>query len=416
MHITVGKGSNTHPDGFTIVELLIVIVVIAILAAVSLVAYNGIQGRARISASASSATSVGKKLATYLLQNNEQLPVDLATVGIANTADTTYQYTPNTTVTPQLYCVTVTISGVSSHVATGGSVKDGPCVGHTGTAPTTLADGTSCPANYILVPGSSLFGTDEFCIMKYEAKIVGQANGNQSYSASFVAESRADGSPWANISQTNAIAEAAALGGTSHLVTEAEWLTIAHNVLSVPSNWSGGVVGGSNYIYSGHNDNSPANPIAASTTDSDGYNGTGNSSGSGPTQRRTLTLTNGEVIWDFAGNVGELTQGTILANQLPGVIGENSYTYKQYNASDLTLNGLSASALPKYGTAAASLWTTSQGIGQVFTNYGETQTFTRGFYRGGAYNTSGSAGVLSLALVTGSGSIGGVTVGFRVAR
>ena len=415
MYMKVGKRRKTFSSGFTIVELLIVIVVIAILAAITLVAYNSIQSRARASASASSAASVGKKVATYLLQNSDQVPVDLAAVGIVSTSDTNYQYTPNTTVMPQLYCATVTINGVSSHIASGGGVKDGPCLGHTGTAPTTLADGTSCPANYILVPGSSLFGTDEFCIMKYEAKIVGQANGAQTYSASFVAESRADGTPWTNVSQINAIAEASALGAAYHLVTEAEWLTLAHNVLSVPSNWSNGSVG-SNYIFMGHNDNSPANPIAASTTDSDGYNGTGNSSGSGPTQRRTLTLTNGEVIWDFAGNVGELTQGTILANQLPGVIGENSYTYKQYNASDLTLNGLPTSALPKYGTAAASLWTTSQGIGQVFTNYGETQTFTRGFYRGGAYNTSGSAGVLSLALVTGSGSVGGVTVGFRVAR
>lgn len=39
--------------GFTIVELLIVIVVIAILAAISVVAYNGIQHRAKVSAVAS---------------------------------------------------------------------------------------------------------------------------------------------------------------------------------------------------------------------------------------------------------------------------------------------------------------------------------------------------------------------------
>ena len=37
---------KTKQKGFTLVELLIVIVVIAILAAISIVAYNGIQNRA----------------------------------------------------------------------------------------------------------------------------------------------------------------------------------------------------------------------------------------------------------------------------------------------------------------------------------------------------------------------------------
>ena len=40
------RRDSTKPTGFTIVELLIVIVVIAILAAITIVAYNGIQQRA----------------------------------------------------------------------------------------------------------------------------------------------------------------------------------------------------------------------------------------------------------------------------------------------------------------------------------------------------------------------------------
>ena len=49
---------QTNQKGFTIVELLIVIVVIAILAAISIVAYTGIQNNARASAAASAAASV----------------------------------------------------------------------------------------------------------------------------------------------------------------------------------------------------------------------------------------------------------------------------------------------------------------------------------------------------------------------
>lgn len=52
---------KTKDRGFTIVELLIVIVVIAILAAISIVAYNGIQTRSKTSAAAATASTVVKK-------------------------------------------------------------------------------------------------------------------------------------------------------------------------------------------------------------------------------------------------------------------------------------------------------------------------------------------------------------------
>lgn len=55
--------------GFTLVELLIVIVVIAILAAVTIVAYNGAQGRARDSARYSDVKNILDALELYHSQN-----------------------------------------------------------------------------------------------------------------------------------------------------------------------------------------------------------------------------------------------------------------------------------------------------------------------------------------------------------
>ncbi len=51
--------------GFTLVELLIVIVIIAILTVVSLVAYNGLQNQAKTSTAKSTADSVAKKAELY---------------------------------------------------------------------------------------------------------------------------------------------------------------------------------------------------------------------------------------------------------------------------------------------------------------------------------------------------------------
>lgn len=51
--------------GFTLVELLIVIVVIAILAAIVIVAYNGIQNRAKTQSGKAAASNMQKKIEAY---------------------------------------------------------------------------------------------------------------------------------------------------------------------------------------------------------------------------------------------------------------------------------------------------------------------------------------------------------------
>lgn len=55
--------------GFTIVELLVVIVVVAILAAISVVAYTGIQDRAKYTEALSNLKSIDKAIGLYHAQN-----------------------------------------------------------------------------------------------------------------------------------------------------------------------------------------------------------------------------------------------------------------------------------------------------------------------------------------------------------
>jgi len=82
--------------GFTIVELLIVIVVIAILAAISIVAYNGIQQRARDTQRSSDISGIVKGLELYYIDKGTYPIVGGSTSsgmnsGWATTADASWQ-------------------------------------------------------------------------------------------------------------------------------------------------------------------------------------------------------------------------------------------------------------------------------------------------------------------------------------
>lgn len=69
MYLLGGPSVSNQRNGFTIVELLIVIVVIAILAAITIVAYNGIQNRANNTVVQSDMKSFGTKLEQYYIDN-----------------------------------------------------------------------------------------------------------------------------------------------------------------------------------------------------------------------------------------------------------------------------------------------------------------------------------------------------------
>jgi prepilin-type N-terminal cleavage/methylation domain-containing protein len=71
---------NRQKSGFTIVELLIVVVVIAILAAITIVAYNGIQQRAR-NTQIIAGTSVYRKALQLYAQENGSYPAASGCLG-----------------------------------------------------------------------------------------------------------------------------------------------------------------------------------------------------------------------------------------------------------------------------------------------------------------------------------------------
>jgi len=376
--------------GFTIVELLVVIVVIGILAAITIVSYTGISSKAILASLQSDLTGASKQLkmfqvinGTYPTKNNCPNPGSTE-ICLKSSPGNTLKYEPNP-IDYQTFNLTNTNANDTNYRITDNS------------APLSVA--LVCPLNFIVVPGSSTYGTSDFCVMKYGAK---------QFSAT-VPISQAAGLPWTSISQTTSASYSPNVANCTgcHLITEAEYLTIAQNVLKVGSNWSTGTVG-SGYIYSGHNDNNPANAIAADNNDSNGYANTGNTSGN---QLRTLTLSNGEVIWDLAGNVWEWTTGTSTTGQ-PGVTGAG-YAWRNWTTVT-SLGSLSPNPFPtNTGIAGASTWTSSNGIGQIYSNADEAGL--RGFFRGGTWNYGSYAGVLTLYLNYSPGAAAG-GIGFRVSR
>lgn len=132
-------------NGFTIVELLIVIAVIGILSAISLVAYNTLLNNANESAASAAAADAAKVVGKYALENGLRYPATLSDADITNSGNKSYQYTVNNATVPRYYCMTVTVSNKSFFLNSSDQTVPaaGGCPGHgqNGLPPVTnLAD------------------------------------------------------------------------------------------------------------------------------------------------------------------------------------------------------------------------------------------------------------------------------------
>ena len=144
-----------------------------------------------------------------------------------------------------------------------------------------------------------------------------------------------------------------------------------------PTNWSSGQIG-SGSIPRGNSNGSAA---MDGTTPLTGVN------------QRTLTLSNGAIIWDLAGNVWEWTDVTILGRDQPVSPSPSTWNYYEYT-SLLSYGTLS----PERLLPLNSSWNSTQGYGRAHIRSVATDMTTYAFLRGGYWYNGTSAGVLALRL------------------
>ncbi len=264
------------------------------------------------------------------------------------------------------------------------------------------------PQNWIKVPGNSTYGTSDFYVMQYEAKYSIDGHGasdavddckvNTLYdtydwnkaatcSAYIPAWSSNNvisspfGSPVAGLSHTQAKAICASLG--AHLITNQEWMTIARNIDQQPSNWTSDVVG-TGYLFNGNSGDT-----------SRGYNGDNPEKGLNRNIRASHRLSNGNVIYDFSGNIWEhvmVDSNDTLLDNLPNDGGASGWRYVELTA--LTSDGDFTSMDELRSTDSS--WDVDQGMGRVYTNI-DAQS-DRVLLRGGDFSDVSYSGAYAMRL------------------
>ncbi|HUC94464.1 MAG TPA: hypothetical protein VMR19_00465 [Candidatus Saccharimonadales bacterium] len=306
-----------------------------------------------------------------------------------------------------------------------------------------------CPDGFIKVPGDSDYSTSDFCLMKYDAKCTntdpkcvtkeGVYKNNEpgcECQGNFQIVSTMLGAPITFIPEddgTKVSAKTYCQNAGWHLVTNDEWMTVARNVERVEVNWCNrdgtdcgnppGTPG--KILANGHNDSNPNRALTASTdnkpcfgTTTDGSNICGGES----SQKRTLTLSNGEIVWDLAGNIWQWIDAEIARKDEPqsktGRILDYRWQWSEFapgaGASIISSNGTLAD---KDFRPSNSNWNSNQGVGRVyhFDQLDDTDTTLYTYIRAGNWRHGYDSGIFTVHLSPVASKTGIDDVGFRCA-
>jgi hypothetical protein len=296
----------------------------------------------------------------------------------------------------------------------------------------------TCPSGFIKVPGNPDYSTQDFCLMKYDTKC---SNTNPACvtkegvyrndlpgcacEGNFQVVSTPKGAPITYIPEDDGTLESAKAyckNSDWHLVTNNEWMTVARNIEQVEANWCNrdgtgcdnppGTPG--KILANGHNDDNPNYALTASTDDKPCFGTTSdgsNTCGGRGSQKRTLTLSNGEIVWDMAGNVWQWIDAEIARKDEPRTIvpGEGNLRWTWGEFQTVPVNSTFSPSNPE--------WNSTQGVGRIYhyNSIGDTDTTLYTYIRAGNWRHGYDSGIFTIHLSPVASKTGIDDVGFRCA-